>query len=103
MEFNELSKKLKKVTDNYIRKAQIEVTNDQGVLKINEEVGEFNKAYLKYIGTGNNKENKSKEELRKDLEEELADAVSMCLVFAEENSIDLKRVIDEKWLKYLPE
>ncbi len=102
MNLSELSKKLKQVTDNYEEMNDLNVSDDQYVIKINEEVGEFNKAYLKHIKIATNKENKSEEDLRNDVAYELSDIVTQCLVFAEAKKMNLEKLITEKWLKYLP-
>jgi NTP pyrophosphatase (non-canonical NTP hydrolase) len=101
MTIDELAGKLTQVVDGYMDKFAISINRDQSVLKIHEEAGEFTKAYLRFAGTGRNKEKKSQAELEADMQEELADLVGMCMVFAQKNNIDLEQAIKDKWLQYL--
>jgi NTP pyrophosphatase (non-canonical NTP hydrolase) len=101
MSINELSEKLEQVAAVYFAVSGVNFTSDQRVLKIQEEMGEFSKAYLKFTGTGRNKEGKSGAELKQDMADELADTIALCMLFAKNQDIDLEEAFARKWFSHL--
>ena len=53
-----------------------------------------------YTDRGRQK-NKSKEEIRKIFEKEIADVFGFLLLFAENENIDLVKALEDKWFHYL--
>ena len=76
---------------------EITVDRDYYPFKITEEWGECMQAYLMYTDRGRQK-GKSKEEIREELECELADVVGFLLLFAEHEGIDVEQALEKKWL-----
>lgn len=100
MEMKELTEKISGICDIYVKKYGIEQSQDWFLLKIQEEMGELNSAYLKLtkrgrIGT------KTPAELETNLQEEIADVLAFVLLFARERGIDPEEAIKNKWFKYL--
>jgi NTP pyrophosphatase (non-canonical NTP hydrolase) len=63
-------------------------------------MGELTQAYLSMNGQGRHK-NKTPQELKSDFENEVADVLCHVLLLAQSEEVDLKKAIDEKWLKRL--
>ena len=100
MNLNEISDRLGMVSDSYAEKFGIRRDDDWFVLKIQEELGELSAAYLKLTQRART-EQKSQNELDKNLREEIADVVAMTLLFAKHRGIDVEQAIKDKWFQYL--
>lgn len=100
MEMKALTDTISGICDIYVNKYGIEKSQDWLLLKIQEEMGELNSAYLKLTGRGR-VGTKTKVELETNLQEEIADVLAFVLLFARERGIDPEQAIKNKWLKYL--
>lgn len=99
MNIKRLTKEVAKVSAKYTKKYNIDPDGDWYILKLQEELGELIQAHLMMTGRARTK-GKSKEELQKDFEKELADVMGQILLLAKYSEIDIEKVIDEKWLVY---
>ncbi|WP_074045971.1 MazG nucleotide pyrophosphohydrolase domain-containing protein [Dermacoccus nishinomiyaensis] len=97
MELNEWSGRIEGISAAYGEYFAVERTPEWVLLKLTEEVGELTQAYLASSGQGRNR-GKSDDELRQDLEGEVADAFAMILVFARSAGIDIESALTTKWL-----
>lgn len=78
----------------------VKMDRDYVPFKITEEWGELVQSYLMHSDRGRQK-GKSKEEIKKHMEEEFADVFAYLLIFAEQEGIDLEEAIKNKWFAYL--
>jgi NTP pyrophosphatase (non-canonical NTP hydrolase) len=99
MDIHELTEKIEKISENYSIKYQFERDSDWFVLKLQEEVGELIQAYLMVQGKARQK-GKSKEQIRDDFENEVADVLAHTLLLAKHFHVDLDRVFEGKWVKW---
>jgi len=98
---NELTRKVKQVLERYCEEfPEVNVDRDYYPFKLNEELGECIKAYLMYTDRGRQK-GLSKEEIRYEFENELADVFGFLLLFADHEHVDLEEVLKRKWLSRL--
>ena len=100
MEIKELTEKISGICDIYVKKYGIEKSQDWFLLKIQEELGELNSAYLKLTGRGRIG-TKTPAELETNLQEKIADVLGFVLLFAHERGIDPEQALKNKWFKYL--
>lgn len=100
MDLNILIGQLETISAGYAQKFDIDRTPDWFLLKLTEELGELIQSYLKYAGQAR-VNGVSQAELKRDLEEELADVLGMTLLVANHHHIDLQEAISRKWLQYL--
>jgi NTP pyrophosphatase (non-canonical NTP hydrolase) len=100
MNLKTLIEKIERVSANYSKKFKIPRNKLWYLLKVQEEMGELTQAYLSMSGQGRHK-NKTAEELKSDFEHEIADVLCHVLLLAQSEGVDLKKAIDEKWLKRL--
>ena len=100
MELKELTDKIAGICDIYAEKYEINKSQDWMLLKIQEELGELNSAYLKLTSRGRIGK-ATPAELEKNLQEEIADVLCFVLLFARERGIDPEEAIKNKWCKYL--
>ncbi len=91
MDVHDLTEKIEKISENYSKKYQFERDSDWFVLKLQEEVGELIQAYLMVQRKARQK-GKSKEQIRDDFENEVADVLAHTLFFAKHFHVDLDRV-----------
>lgn len=98
----DLQNQVKQVSDIYAERFGIERDDLWHLAKMSEELGEVNAAWLKCRGQGRDG-GKSADELRTELESEVADLIAHVLLFASHNNIDVEAAIRAKWLKYLDE
>lgn len=98
MNLKSLTAKIELVSDNYSKKFGISRDKLWYLLKLQEEMGELTQAYLSMSGRGRHK-NKTKDELKSDFEHEIADVLCHILLLIKSEGVDLKKAIDEKWLK----
>lgn len=99
MELNEWSGRIEGISAAYGEYFAVERTPEWVLLELTEEVGELTQAYLASSGKGRNR-GKSDDELRQDLEGEVADAFAMILVFARSAGIDIESALTTKWLPW---
>jgi NTP pyrophosphatase (non-canonical NTP hydrolase) len=96
----DLTQTLSKISDMYSKRFSIERSPDWYLIKIQEELGELSSAYLKLSGrarTGNLRT----EEIKKNLEDEIADVLAMTLLFAKSQGINPETALRQKWYKHL--
>jgi len=100
MDIDILSEDLENIINVYAARFDIDKHSDWSLLKLTEEVGELTQSYLKYSGQARTKD-AGQEELRMDMEDELADVLGMALLFAKHHGIDVQQAITRKWLCHL--
>lgn len=100
MNLKTLIQKIEKVSALYSKKFNISRDKLWYLLKLQEEMGELTQAYLSMSGRARHK-NKTPSEMKADFEHEIADVLCHVLLLAESEGVDLKKAIDEKWLKRL--
>ena len=88
------------VSDIYAERFEINRDEVWHLAKLNEELGELVQAYLKSTGRGRAKD-QAPEQLREDVENEVADLFAQVLLFAAWQEIDVARALERKWFKYL--
>ena len=97
----DIIKKTKVIMKKYQEEfPEIKVDEDYFPFKLTEELGECVQTYLMLTNRGRQKA-KSKEEIRKLFEHELADVFGFLLLFADSQNVDLEKAIDEKWFSHL--
>ncbi len=100
MNLSEMASKLLEVSDIYADKFEIKRDPDWYLLKIQEELGELTSAHLKLTARAR-VGNSTKDELEKNLSDEIADVIAMTILYAKHKGIDVEDAIEKKWLKYL--
>jgi len=91
--------KIEAVSQKYSKQYKIKRSPLWFLLKLQEEVGELTQSYLMMTGRGRAK-NKSKNALRANFEQEIADVFCHILLLARSNDVDLERAVDDKWLMW---
>lgn len=99
MELNEWSERIERVSAGYGAYYGVERTPEWILLKLTEELGELTQAHLALTGQGRNR-GRSPEELRNDLEGEVADVLAMVLVYARSAGVDVETALAGKWLPW---
>lgn len=99
MDVHDLTEKIEKVSQDYSKKYKFERDSDWFVLKLQEELGELIQAYLMVKGKARQK-GKSKEEVRDEFENEVADVLAHTLLLAKHFHVDLDKVFEGKWAKW---
>lgn len=100
MELQQLTEKVKRVADEYSKNFGVEYDGDWFLLKLQEELGEMTQKYL--IMTNRTRRKPASEaEAKAALAEEIADALSYVLLFAEHVGVDVEEAVKAKWFKYL--
>ncbi|MER7076577.1 NTP pyrophosphatase, house-cleaning of non-canonical NTPs [Saccharopolyspora kobensis] len=102
MHLSELTDEVEAVSERYARRLGFERDAAWFLLKLNEEVGELNQAFLMRAGQARTK-GKSAEELDRDFRAEVADVVCQALLLARFHGIDLEAAIADKWLARNPD
>lgn len=100
MDIKELTKKIKKVSEIYKSKYEIEADDTWYVLKLQEEMGELIQTYLMLMRKARSK-NKSHSEIHDDFEKEVADVFCHIILLADYFKIDIDSVVQKKWLKWI--
>lgn len=96
----QLTEDISKVSDLYAKRFSINRSSDWYLLKIQEELGEMSSTYLKCTQRARiNGQNDI--ELKKCLEDEIADVLAMVLLFSKDQNIDPEQAIKNKWYKHL--
>ncbi len=96
----ELSEAVEQVSRGYAGKFGIERDSAWFLLKLHEELGELTQAFLAVTGQGRAK-GRTPEELRRSLEDEVADVLAHVLLLARHHGIDAEAEVRRKWLTYL--
>jgi NTP pyrophosphatase (non-canonical NTP hydrolase) len=100
-QLEELTKKVDLVMKVYQKDfPEIKMDRDYFAFKISEELGECLQAYLMLTNRGRQK-GKTKEEIKDNFADEIADVFGRLLLFAKNENIDLADALDKKWFKYL--
>lgn len=99
MDIHDLSEKIEQVSLDYSEKFQVERDDDWFVLKLQEELGELIQSYLMMKGKARQK-GKTKEAIREEFENEVADVLAHVLLLAKRFDVDLDKVIASQWLKW---
>lgn len=100
MDLKELTQKVLMVSDQYEKNCKIKRDEDWYILKLHEEIGELTQNYLSYTLRGRSR-NLTKEELKENISNELADVLGQILLFANYHDINLEKSMENKWFKYL--
>lgn len=99
MDIHDLTKKIEKISQNYSKRFEFDRDSDWFVLKLQEELGELIQSYLMVKGQARQK-GKSKEEIRDEFENEIADVLAQTLLLAKHFDIDLDKIFEGKWKKW---
>lgn len=99
-DIQELSESVEQVSRNYAEKFGIERDPEWFLLKLHEEMGELTQAFLAATGQGRAK-GRTPQELRRGLEDEVADVLAHVLLLARHHGIDAEAEVRRKWLTYL--
>ncbi len=91
----QLNDLVRRVSDLYAQRFQIDRDPAWYLGKLSEELGEVNAAYLKSVGQGRGTGAPS------DLEDEVADLLGFVLLFADWQGIDVAAALQRKWGSYL--
>ena len=99
-DIKELTHKVKKIIEMYKEEyPEVHMDRDYAPFKITEEWGECLQAYLMLTDRGRQK-GRSKEEIKSDLSDEMADVFGYLLAFAANEGIDLEQALEKKWFAY---
>jgi len=99
MEFKELQNKIIETAMEYGELQGISIDEEFVMLKLTEEVGEFNQALLTKKGKCREVKRVSEDQAHENLSIELADVAGMALLCAHVLEIDLEEAIERKWIK----
>lgn len=92
---------VKRVSDIYAARFDLQRDDMFYVGKLVEELGEMTQAYLRLAGLSRTK-GEPRERLQQSLEDEAADVLGMLLLFADRTGVDLAAGFERKWRRYLP-
>ena len=95
-----LRDKIAEAGDRYAASLNIDPTDDWMVLKTLEEAGELVQSFLRYSSRARPR-GLTADELKRALEDEIADLLGFSLVLAKRFDIDLLRALERKW--HLPQ
>ena len=100
--FRALSARIVEVGEVYARRFGIERTPDWYLLKLAEELGELTAEHVEFAG-GARPSGRSRDEIRRALEDEAADLFGQFVLYLDANGIDIEQAIARKWLGHLDE
>ena len=100
MDIAKLTDLTEKVSTKYAQKFDLKRDDDWFIFKLQEEMGELTKSYLKLSRRGLAK-GSTDDQIKTNFEEELADVFGHTLLIAKHFQIDLMAVYEKKWLSYL--
>lgn len=100
MDINQLTQSAEKVSASYADDFELKRDSEWFIFKLQEEVGELTKAYLKLSRRGLPK-GTTQDQIAANFEEELADVFGHTLLVANHFGVDLLKVFKKKWLKFL--
>lgn len=95
-----LTEAIEAVSLRYAERFGVQRDVDWCLLKLTEELGELSQAHLKSSGRSRIRGQDS--ELRRRLEDEMADVLGQLLVLASLTGTDLFAALDRKWLRWHP-
>ena len=95
-----LRDKIAEAGNRYAASLNVEPTDDWIILKTLEEAGELVQSFLRYSARARDR-GLTAEELKRALDDEIADLLGFSLVLAKRFDVDLLRVLERKW--HLPE
>ena len=93
-----LRDKIAEAGDRYAASLNVDPTDDWIILKTLEEAGELVQSFLRYSARTRGL---TAEELKRALDDEIADLLGFSLVLAKRFDVDLLRALERKW--HLPE
>lgn len=99
MELRELTDRVDYVSAGYADQFGVTRTPDWMLLKLTEEVGELVQAHLDASGQGRDRGREGADR-QAAIADELADVVSMCLVYARHAGVEVEDAITQKWFRY---
>lgn len=99
MDLGELTERVENISAGYAFLHNVERTDDWLLLKLTEEVGELVQAHLTASGQSRDR-GLDESATHRATEDELADVVSMCLVYAHRKGIDVEQAIERKWFRH---
>ena len=102
MELRAIQEKVEAVSRIYAKNCDVRRDDDWYFLKLQEETGELLQAWLRLTGRGRHK-HETMDQIRLQLEDELADCLAQVLLIADRFEIDVEKATARKWFKYLPE
>jgi NTP pyrophosphatase (non-canonical NTP hydrolase) len=91
-----LRDKIAEAGDRYAASLDLNPTDDWIVLKTLEEAGELVQSFLRYSKRAHSR-GLSAEELKRSLDDEIADLVGLSLVLAKRFNVDLLPALERKW------
>lgn len=86
--------------DRYAASLNVEPTDDWLVLKTAEEAGELVQSFLRYSERARSR-GRTPQELKRALDDEIADLLGFALVLAKRFDVDVLRALERKW--HLPQ
>jgi NTP pyrophosphatase (non-canonical NTP hydrolase) len=100
MTLEEMTGKIKEVSDRYAEKYEFNRDEDWYMFKLQEELGELTQHFLMMTGRARSK-GFSAAELREKFEDEVADTFSLIVLVADHFGVDLQKAVAKKWFRYL--
>jgi Predicted pyrophosphatase len=100
MDLSIIIKKVIMVSEQYEKNCNVKRDKDWYILKLHEELGELTQNYLSYTFRGRDR-NLTREELKKNISDEVADILGQLLLFANYHDIDIEKSMETKWFGYL--
>ena len=98
MDFKELQTKVIKNAERYCKKYNIKLDEDFALFKLYEEVGELAQDVLIHRKKCRSEKYLSEEKSKEELAKELADVLGMIIAVAYLFNIDLEEAINKKWI-----
>lgn len=102
MDLSVMAERIEAVATRYAREINVTRDDDWYVFKLQEELGELTQKFLMMSDRGRQK-GFSREEIRVQFEDEVADTFALVVLLARHFGVDLERAVDRKWFKYLKE
>jgi NTP pyrophosphatase (non-canonical NTP hydrolase) len=96
MDVLQLRDKIAEAGNRYAASLNIEPTDDWIVLKTLEEAGELVQSFLRYSARAHAR-GLTTEELKRALDDEIADLLGLSFVLAKRFDVDLLRALERKW------
>ena len=91
-----LRDKIAEASNSYAASLNVDPTDDWIILKTLEEAGELVQSFLRYSARARTR-GLTAEELKRALDDEIADLLGFSLVLAKRFDVDLLRALERKW------